>query len=166
VEIVDLSHTKFCLCPRGTQVWSPRLVGAIVYGCIPVIIANHYDLPLSRFFDWSTFSVQVDAAALIDNPQLLYDTLTNMPDEELFEKQHQNKKENTHVHLRPAFDPQILPPQVLADEINFPQNALKWFENVFFRYSSYRERRKKHYEHNARSKGFGNDFYGNQNSAL
>jgi hypothetical protein len=54
-----LETSKFCLCLAGWRVWSPRLVDGLFYGCVPVIIADHYDLPLGEFFDWNEFSVNV-----------------------------------------------------------------------------------------------------------
>jgi len=35
-----LSESVFCLCPRGSTVWSERLIDAIVFGCIPVVLAD------------------------------------------------------------------------------------------------------------------------------
>ncbi|KAK3282029.1 hypothetical protein CYMTET_10216 [Cymbomonas tetramitiformis] len=54
-----LRTSKFCLCPRGTRVWSPRLMEALSFGCVPVIIADHYDLPFQRHVDWSRLAVFV-----------------------------------------------------------------------------------------------------------
>ena len=49
--------SKFCLAPRGMRVWSPRLGEAFEKGCVPVILANGYSLPLNEDFDWREFSV-------------------------------------------------------------------------------------------------------------
>jgi putative beta-1,4-xylosyltransferase IRX10 len=36
----DMQRSVFCLCPLGWAPWSPRLVEAVVFGCIPVIVAD------------------------------------------------------------------------------------------------------------------------------
>lgn len=54
-----LLTSTFCLCPKGAAVWSPRLMEAIWFGCIPVIIADHYWAPFSCFFNWQEIAVFV-----------------------------------------------------------------------------------------------------------
>ncbi len=64
------AHATCCACAcatsrqhvRGTQVQSPRLLEILLFGCVPVIMADTYDLPLSDVLDWRAFSVRVPQA--------------------------------------------------------------------------------------------------------
>ncbi|KAH8492726.1 hypothetical protein H0E87_022094 [Populus deltoides] len=43
----DMQQAVFCLCLLGWAPWSPRLVEAVIFGCIPVIIADDIVLPFA-----------------------------------------------------------------------------------------------------------------------
>ncbi|KAL6626569.1 hypothetical protein ACP70R_030295 [Stipagrostis hirtigluma subsp. patula] len=57
--VQHMKSSKFCICPMGYDVNSPRIVEAIHYECVPVIIADNFVLPLDGALNWSAFSVVV-----------------------------------------------------------------------------------------------------------
>ncbi|XP_073298104.1 probable glycosyltransferase At5g03795 [Primulina huaijiensis] len=63
----ELLRSKFCLHVKGFEVNTARIGDALYYGCVPVIIANHYDLPFEDILNWKSFSITV---ATLDIPLL------------------------------------------------------------------------------------------------
>lgn len=63
----ELLHSKFCLHVKGFEVNTARIGDSLYYGCVPVVIANHYDLPFADILNWKSFSLVV---ATLDIPLL------------------------------------------------------------------------------------------------
>ncbi|KAK2415883.1 lactose synthase [Trifolium repens] len=55
----ELLGSKFCLHVKGFEVNTARIGDSLYYGCVPVIIAEHYDLPFADVLNWKSFSVVV-----------------------------------------------------------------------------------------------------------
>ncbi|KAK7306887.1 hypothetical protein VNO77_44847 [Canavalia gladiata] len=62
-----MKKSKYCICPSGYEVASPRIVEAIYAQCVPVIMSQQYVLPFSDVLNWDSFSVQISVS---DIPQV------------------------------------------------------------------------------------------------
>ncbi|KAK7351490.1 hypothetical protein VNO77_10993 [Canavalia gladiata] len=54
-----MKSSRFCICARGHEVNSPRVVEAIFHECIPVIISDNFIPPLFEVLNWESFAVFV-----------------------------------------------------------------------------------------------------------
>ncbi|KAF6145729.1 hypothetical protein GIB67_018681 [Kingdonia uniflora] len=54
-----MKSSKYCICARGYEVHTPRVVEAIFYECVPVIISDNYMPPFFEILDWEKFAVFV-----------------------------------------------------------------------------------------------------------
>ncbi|KAK8602511.1 hypothetical protein V6N13_057860 [Hibiscus sabdariffa] len=57
--IDHMKNSKFCICARGFEVNSPRVVEAIFYECVLVIISDNFVPPLFEILNWESFAVFV-----------------------------------------------------------------------------------------------------------
>ncbi|PHT52093.1 hypothetical protein CQW23_06555 [Capsicum baccatum] len=55
--IQHMKSSKFCICPKGYEVNSPRVVEAIFYECVPVIISDNFVPPFFEVLNWNAFSL-------------------------------------------------------------------------------------------------------------
>ncbi|XP_031250643.1 probable glycosyltransferase At5g03795 [Pistacia vera] len=55
--IQHMKSSKYCICPKGYEVNSPRVVEAIFYECVPVIVSDNFVPPFFEVLDWGAFSV-------------------------------------------------------------------------------------------------------------
>ncbi|XP_068303752.1 probable glycosyltransferase At3g07620 [Pyrus communis] len=87
-----LKKSKYCICPSGHEVASPRIVEAIYAECVPVLISQHYVLPFSDVLNWDSFSVQVSVSEI---PKLK-EILIEIPEEQYRRMQERVKQVQRH----------------------------------------------------------------------
>ncbi|KAH0860407.1 hypothetical protein HID58_088668, partial [Brassica napus] len=97
--IDQMKSSKYCLCPKGYEVNSPRVVESIFYECVPVIISDNFVPPFFEVLDWSAFSVIV---AEKDIPRLK-EILMSIPEEKYVKMQMAVRKAQRHFlwHAEP-----------------------------------------------------------------
>ncbi|KAL0344888.1 UNVERIFIED_CONTAM: putative glycosyltransferase [Sesamum radiatum] len=62
-----LLGSKYCIHAKGFEVNTARIADALYYGCVPVVLADHYDLPYADILNWNSYSVVVST---MDIPML------------------------------------------------------------------------------------------------
>ncbi|ERN00145.1 probable glycosyltransferase At5g03795 [Amborella trichopoda] len=57
--VQHMKSSKYCICPMGFEVNSPRIVESIYYECVPIIIADNFVPPFDDVLNWKAFAVFV-----------------------------------------------------------------------------------------------------------
>ncbi|KAF7837378.1 putative glycosyltransferase [Senna tora] len=87
-----MKKSKYCLCPSGYEVASPRIVEAIYAECVPVIISQQYVLPFSDVLKWESFSVEISVSEIPKMKEILM----GIPHEEYLRMQERVKQVQRH----------------------------------------------------------------------
>ncbi|KAL5729089.1 hypothetical protein ACHQM5_002089 [Ranunculus cassubicifolius] len=87
-----MKSSKYCICARGYEVHTPRIVEAIFYDCVPVIISDNYVPPFFEVLDWEAFSVFVMEKDIPNLKQILL----SIPKKRYLELQMRVKKVQKH----------------------------------------------------------------------
>ncbi|KAM4131415.1 hypothetical protein ACJW30_01G174500 [Castanea mollissima] len=95
-----MKSSKYCICARGYEVHTPRVVESIFYECVPVIISDYYVPPFFEVLNWEAFSVFIQEK---DIPNLR-NILLSIPQEKYLAMQLRVKKVQKHFlwHKKPV----------------------------------------------------------------
>jgi hypothetical protein len=53
-----MANADFAFIPRGDALFSYRLLEAMSFGCIPIILSDNWVLPFDRLIDWSSCALR------------------------------------------------------------------------------------------------------------
>ncbi|ESW33487.1 hypothetical protein PHAVU_001G073700 [Phaseolus vulgaris] len=95
-----MKTSKYCICAKGYEVNSPRVVEAIFYECVPVIISDNFVPPFFEVLNWESFAVIV----LEKDIPNLKNILLSIPEKEYLRLQMRVKKVQHHFlwHKNPV----------------------------------------------------------------
>ncbi|XP_060176974.1 probable glycosyltransferase At5g03795 isoform X2 [Lycium barbarum] len=66
-----IRKSKYCICPSGYEVASPRMVEALYMGCVPVLLKDHYVAPFSDVLNWGSFAVEMTSSDIPNLKKIL-----------------------------------------------------------------------------------------------
>ncbi|KAH7533542.1 probable glycosyltransferase At3g07620 [Ziziphus jujuba] len=90
-----MRKSKFCICPSGHEVASPRIVEAIYAECVPVLVSQHYIFPFSDVLNWDSFAIKVSVSEI---PKLK-EILMGISEDEYVRMQQRVKQVQRHFRL-------------------------------------------------------------------
>ncbi|XP_019184939.1 PREDICTED: probable glycosyltransferase At5g03795 isoform X2 [Ipomoea nil] len=95
-----MKSSKYCICAKGYEVNSPRVVEALSYECVPVIISDNFVPPFFETLNWESFTVFVPEKDIPD----LKNILKSIPDRRFREMQRRVKLVQQHFlwHMKPV----------------------------------------------------------------
>ncbi|KAL1197089.1 putative glycosyltransferase [Cardamine amara subsp. amara] len=95
-----MKSSRYCICARGYEVHTPRVVEAIINECVPVIIADNYVPPFFEVLDWEEFAVFVEEKEIPN----LRNILLSIPEERYIGMQARVKMVQKHFlwHKKPV----------------------------------------------------------------
>ncbi|XP_059657181.1 probable glycosyltransferase At5g03795 isoform X2 [Cornus florida] len=87
-----MKSSKYCICAKGYEVNSPRVVEAFFHECVPVILSDNFVPPFFEVLNWESFAVFV----LEKDIPNLKSILLSIPDKRYLEMQRRVKKSNRY----------------------------------------------------------------------
>nr|XP_043609497.1 probable glycosyltransferase At5g03795 [Erigeron canadensis] len=94
-----MKSSKFCICAKGYEVHSPRVVESIFYECVPVIISDNFVPPFFEVLDWGSFAVFIPEKDIPD----LKNILLSIPIKKYLQMHRRVKEVQQHFlwHVKP-----------------------------------------------------------------
>ncbi|KAF3659655.1 putative glycosyltransferase [Capsicum annuum] len=90
-----IRKSKYCICPSGYEVASPRMVEGLYMGCVPVLIKDNYVTPFSDVLNWDTFSVTIPVKDIVNLNKILMD----IPQDKYLEMQKRGIQMRRHFEV-------------------------------------------------------------------
>ncbi|KAK4345759.1 hypothetical protein RND71_035935 [Anisodus tanguticus] len=90
-----IRKSKYCICPSGYEVASPRMVEGLYMGCVPVLIKDNYVNPFSDVLNWDTFAITVPVKDIVNLKKILLD----IPQEKYLEMQKRGIQMRRHFEV-------------------------------------------------------------------
>ncbi|XP_073301603.1 probable glycosyltransferase At3g07620 [Primulina huaijiensis] len=87
-----MKSSKYCISAKGYEAYTPRVVEAIFYECVPVIISDNYVPPFFETLNWESFAVFI----LEKDIPNLKKILLSIPEKRYIEMQQRVKQVQTH----------------------------------------------------------------------